>query len=105
MDVYSYLVKMNNYTTVNKALIGYYFPTESDLHNGLRISCTVVELTTDPNRVKDLLVKASDVLNGSMPAPGENCGYCQWAEQLRHVACKGEDNTGDELLCCYHNLP
>jgi hypothetical protein len=89
MDVYSYLVKMNGYKTVNKALIGYYFPSDCELHNGLPISCTVVELTTDPNRVKNLLVKASDVLNGSVPAPGENCGYCRWADQLQYNTERG----------------
>jgi hypothetical protein len=84
MDVYSYLLKMNGYRTTSKALIGYYFPNDSDLHNGLHMSCTVVELTTDPDHVKDLLVRASDVLNGPTPNPGIDCEYCKWISNVQN---------------------
>lgn len=85
MDVYSYLLQMNNFRTTNKALIGYYFPADCDLHNGLPISCKVVEVTTNPKEVKILLARARNILDGSIPASAENCKYCQWGDQIIHM--------------------
>ena len=82
LDVYSYLLRTNSYKTTNKALLAYYYPEDSDLHNGMRIGCTVIEVVTNPAHVKDLLIRACDVLDSPMPDPGENCGYCRWVDQM-----------------------
>lgn len=85
LDVYSYLMQMNDYKTANKAFLAYYHPDFSDLHNGMRIYCTVIEVITNPDHVQDIMLKARDVLNGSMPEPGENCGYCRWVEKILDI--------------------
>lgn len=80
MDVYSFLLRMNRYKTVNKALLVYYCPNESELHNGMNIRCTVQEVITDPEHVISMIHRARNVLKGSVPKPGEHCQFCAWLE-------------------------
>ena len=51
LDVYSYLLKMNKYKTTNRAYLAFYYPDDCDLHNGMCIHCTVIEVKTDPTHV------------------------------------------------------
>ena len=82
LDVYSYLLKMMGYKTTNKAYLAYYYPDECELHNGMYIHCSVIEVKTKPNRVKELVNKAYNVLNGSMPKYSNNCKYCKWNQEI-----------------------
>jgi len=82
MSTYSHLLQMSGYTTTNKAFISYYFPGYSELHNGMTINCTVLEVITDPNQVKDLINRAYEILSGPMPDPGIHCEFCKWAQVM-----------------------
>lgn len=79
LDVYSYLLFANDYKTINKGFLAYYYPDESELHNGMNLGCTIIEVRTNPDRVKPLIEKAYAVLNDEIPDPGENCQYCRWS--------------------------
>ena len=81
LDVYSYLLFANEYKTTNKAYLAYYYPDESELHNGMNMGCIILEVKTNPERVKPLIEKAYDILNGEMPESGENCEYCRWKNE------------------------
>jgi len=78
MDVYCFLLKANGYKTTNKAFLAYYYPDDCDLHNGMDIHCKVMQITTNPSRVNDLLEKAQKVLEGKIPKAGKDCDYCKW---------------------------
>ncbi len=80
MDVYSHLLKEMGYKTTNKAFLAYFTPDDCDLHNGMKINCSIIEVTTDPTHVVDLMGIAHEILNGAMPDPGEHCEFCRWAE-------------------------
>ena len=80
MDTYTYLLQMNGFETVNKALLGFYYPDESDLHVGMRIHCKIIEVITDTNHVKTLMTKARDILSESMPESSSRCPYCNWLQ-------------------------
>ncbi|MCX6822244.1 MAG: PD-(D/E)XK nuclease family protein [Candidatus Aenigmarchaeota archaeon] len=82
LNVYSYLLKMMGYKTTNKAYLAYYYPDNCDLHKGMPFCCTVIEVETNQTIVKDLLSKAINVLNQSIPASGENCEFCKWNKEL-----------------------
>jgi len=82
LDVYSYLIFANEYKTTNKAYLAYYCPDESELHNGMNMNCTIIEVKTNPDRVKSLIDKAYDILNGEIPESGENCEHCKWINQV-----------------------
>lgn len=78
MDVYSFLLKVNNYKTTNKAYLAYYYPDDCDIHDGLDICCTVTEIKTNPDNAKKIIDDAIKVLNGKMPNPSSECGFCKW---------------------------
>jgi CRISPR/Cas system-associated exonuclease Cas4 (RecB family) len=84
LDVYTYLLGKSGYETVDKAYLAYYYPEDSDLHDGMRIGCTVVEVITNPARVQDLLLRACDVLNGPIPDPKTDCKYCKWVSAVQN---------------------
>ena len=85
LNVYSYLLKMMGYKTTNKAYLAYYYPDDCELHNGMCMHCTVIEVKTNSTHVKEILNKAQNVLNGSIPERSENCGYCKWTEETQKI--------------------
>ena len=80
LDVYSYLLKMNNYKTTDKGFLAYYYPCEDcELHEGLSIDCKVVEVKTNIARVEKLLEKAKAILKmEKVPEENKNCIFCRW---------------------------
>lgn len=76
LNVYSYLLKMMGYKTTNKAYLAFYYPCDSELHHGMKIGCSVIEVKTNPERINSLINKAYGVLNGEIPEPIESCEYC-----------------------------
>jgi hypothetical protein len=83
LDVYSYLLQANGYKTKNIAFLAFYYPEESDLHKGMEIRCKVIKVKTNLGRAKRLVERASRILNGPQPAPGEGCEFCKWAERVK----------------------
>ena len=82
MDVYAYLLGQMGYKTTNKAFLAYFTPDDCDLHNGMKINCSIIEVNTDSFRVVDLMSKAQEILNGATPESGENCEFCRWAQDM-----------------------
>lgn len=86
LDVYSYLLQMNDYNKTNEAYLAFYYPdNEYELHKGMNINCKVINIVTNPARVKKLVKKAYKVLNGPIPKPSDNCEYCKWIEETLKV--------------------
>jgi len=85
LNVYSYLLKAMGYKTTNIAYLAYYYPDDCELHNGMCMHCTVIEIKTNPPHVKELLHRASKTLISPIPKPGENCEYCKWREETLKI--------------------
>lgn len=86
MDVYSYLLQMNDFNKTNKAYLAFYYPDdEYELHDGMNINCKVIEVETNPARAKKLAEKAYKILNGPMPESGKNCEYCKWRDETSGI--------------------
>ena len=81
LDVYSYLLKVNGYKTTNKAFLAYYHPNDCDIHNGMCMNCSVVEVETNPSRVTGIIKKAHKILNGKIPKWSNNCEFCKWVDK------------------------
>jgi CRISPR/Cas system-associated exonuclease Cas4 (RecB family) len=80
LSVYTYLLHKNGFKTTNKAYLAYYYLEDCNLHNGLNIKCSVVEIKTDLKRVNIVINKAKKVLKGGIPEKGKNCRFCLWKE-------------------------
>ena len=81
LDVYSYLLKVNGYKTTNKAFLAYYHPDDCDIHNGMCMHCSVVEVKTSPDRVTGIVKKTQKILNGEIPKCSDNCEFCKWVDK------------------------
>lgn len=78
LDFYCFLLKVNGYKIRNEGYLAYYYPDDCDVHDGVDICCNVVKLRTDPDRAKKIIDKAVKLLNGKMPAPSPECGFCKY---------------------------
>jgi len=85
LNVYSYLLKAMGYKTTNKAYLAYYYPDDCELHNGMCMHCTVIEVKTNLLNINELMNKAYKVLNEAMPNHNDNCAFCKWREEILNV--------------------
>lgn len=84
LDVYSYLLKMNGYSTKNLAYLAFYYPCDCDIHDGLDVHCKVLKVQTSFTRVQRLIKKAENILEGDIPENGTGCLFCEWFEKLNN---------------------
>lgn len=80
MDVYTLLLERNQQPTSRTAYVVYYFPVEGTLHEGFPFGVAVHTITTRPERAYDIFRAASRLLDGPLPASGDACAFCRWAE-------------------------
>ena len=78
LDVYSYLLKKNNYKTKEKGYLAYYYPEKCQLHKGLDIKVALIPVKTSITRAEHLIKKASEILKGELPKKNKNCQFCMW---------------------------
>ena len=93
LDVYSYLLRMNGFKTINKGILAFYSPNNGDLHNGMPLQCTVREVITDPKHVLSMICKARNLLKKSIPEPGEHCDFCKWLQLMKKNNYIPEEKT------------
>jgi len=84
LDVYSYLLKKNGYSTTNIGYLAFYYPCDCDLHDGLDMHCKVLKVRTSFVRVQRLLRKAENILEGEEPDNSYDCPFCEWFEKLNN---------------------
>lgn len=83
MDAYTLLLEENARPTRNLAFLAYWIPKEGELHSGVPFVVEVKKITTNPDRVRDLLIRASLVLSSeTSPEPAKDCIFCNWVENL-----------------------
>ncbi|MBI2451635.1 PD-(D/E)XK nuclease family protein [Candidatus Pacearchaeota archaeon] len=78
LDCYTFLLETNGYKTENFGYLAYYHPEQCELHNGMDVQVTIIKVKTDPERVRKVLKKASEILNGKLPRVNGACEYCKW---------------------------
>lgn len=83
MDSYTLLLEENGRPTKNSAFLAYWIPKAGELHSGVPFNVEVKKITTNPARVRDLLLKVGFVLaNNNPPEPGKDCIFCNWSKNL-----------------------
>lgn len=83
MDSYNLLLEENARPTKSKAYLAYWIPTGGELHSGVPFNVELKEITTNSERVRDLLLKAAMILeNSNPPKAATDCIFCSWAQNL-----------------------
>lgn len=80
MDVYTLLLERNGHRASRTAYVVYYYPVDGALHDGFPFGVTVHRIATDPDRAYQIFADACRCLAGPLPACGEACEFCRWAE-------------------------
>lgn len=79
MDSYAFLLEENGKKTSGESHLVYVYPDAGkELHNGFPMIVHIVTLKTKPERVKDRISRAIDVLEGDIPDSSPDCPFCQW---------------------------
>jgi len=47
--------------------------------------CAVIEVETNPDRAKELIEKAHNILNGDIPEHEGNCEFCKWIDKNLNI--------------------
>lgn len=82
MDCYTFLLECNEYKTKNLGYLVYYYPSPSEIHEGVNFETEVKELGTNPERAIDLFNKAIELLKTPLPELIDDCEFCQWYSNL-----------------------
>ena len=80
MDVYTLLLERNGHRTSRTAYVIYYFPVDGALHKGFPFEVAVHHVATDPDAAYQIFLDGARCLAGALPASGESCEYCRWAD-------------------------
>lgn len=87
MDLYAFLLRENGMTPSGKAYLNYWYPVQSD-GQAIRFEHDLYTLTTNPNRIVELVGRAVAVLTGGQPASNPTCEYCVFAQKRVEAAVK-----------------
>jgi hypothetical protein len=82
MDVYTLLLERAGQPTARCAYVVYYFPVEGCLHEGFPFAVAVHQIATRPEAAYQVFVEACRCLEGPLPASGERCEHCRWAQTV-----------------------
>jgi len=83
MDIYNFLLRKNGYETEDYSYLLFYYPNKVLPDGNVTFHSQLVKLEVDIKKPESIFKSALKVLNGKMPEPSEECGYCKWAKTLK----------------------
>lgn len=83
LDIYNFLLRKNGYKTENYSYLLFYHPLRVDPKGNVVFHTDLVKMRVDSGNAERILRRALRVLNGRMPPPSEECGFCEWARLNR----------------------
>lgn len=78
MDIYSFLLKKNNYETEDYAYLLFYYPNKVNETGEVIFNTNLVKIKTNLKNAEKLLKKASEILKGKIPKKSKTCQFCMW---------------------------
>ncbi len=78
LNIYNYLLRKNNYETEDYGYLMFFHPKELTEKATFIFNIDLMKIPTDIKRAEQLWKAAIECLNGKMPAPSKECGYCGW---------------------------
>jgi len=85
MDIYNFLLRENGYETEDYTYLLFYHPRHVEEDGHVCFNTDLVKIKVDIKNAENILKRAVEVLEGGMPVPSEDCGFCGWVGE-----CNGE---------------
>lgn len=83
MDIYNFLLRKNGYKTEEYTYILFYHPHEVFESGHVCFNTDLIKITVNINNAQKIFRKAIKVLEGEIPKPSKECGFCRWVEDCR----------------------
>lgn len=84
LDSYAFLLDHNGKPTTGVGHLIYFYPAEGmELHSGFPMQVTVKTLSTDPKRVRPVIDRAIELLEGPLPANNPDCPFCAYVQAVK----------------------
>ena len=80
LDIYNFLLRKNSHETEDYAYLLFYHPDKVNGEGDVIFNTDLVKMNVSPANAERIFRKALKVLEGDMPNPAEDCGYCRWVE-------------------------
>lgn len=88
LDIYNFLLRKNNYETEDYAYLLFYHPVKANENGDVVFHTDLVKMNISIKNAERILKEALQVLEGEIPEPSNECGFCKWVEKCN--AFKGE---------------
>jgi len=80
LDIYNFLLRKNNYKTEDYAYLLFYHPEKVNEKGNVIFNKDLIKMKTDVKNAEKIFNEALKVLEGEMPEPNKECGFCKWVE-------------------------
>jgi hypothetical protein len=81
MDLYSFLLEKNSLLPADFAILVFYHPVGVDEKHNVIFDPDPLKVRVDRGRGERIFLNAVKCMLGEKPGPGEDCGFCEWAER------------------------
>ncbi|MDD4898506.1 MAG: PD-(D/E)XK nuclease family protein [Methanocellales archaeon] len=78
MDIYNFLLRNNGYQTEDYTYLLFYHPNKIDENGSVDFHADLIKIKINVKNAEDIFKRAVDVLEGEMPEPSDECGFCKW---------------------------
>jgi len=78
MDIYNFLFRKNGYDTEDYTYLLFYHPHKVEESGHVCFNTDLVKIKVDIRNAETIFENAVRVLEGEMPAPSDDCGFCTW---------------------------
>lgn len=83
MDIYNFLLRKNGYETEDYTYLLFYHPHEIIESGHVCFNTDLIKIKVNIKNAENIFKKAVEVLEGDIPEPSQECGFCKWAEILK----------------------
>ena len=81
MDIYNLLLRKNGYQTEDYTYLLFYHPNNIHENGDVDFHADLVKINVNIKNAEKIFKRAVDVLEGEMPEPAEECGFCNWVDK------------------------
>lgn len=84
IDAYVFLLQHNNKPVAGFGYLIFVYPEQSkELHNGFPMVIHITKLKGSPDKTKQRIAKAIEILKEDLPRSHPNCSFCKWYKVVK----------------------
>ncbi|MBS3105193.1 PD-(D/E)XK nuclease family protein [Candidatus Woesearchaeota archaeon] len=85
LDIYNFLLRKNSYETENYSYLLFYHPENVNENGDVVFNTDLIKMDVSIKNAETIFKEALKVLEGKIPNPDEDCGFCKWVGNCNHL--------------------